>query len=596
MWDLQTGTRLWELDGVFTSACMADEGRLAITGSKDTNNTIRIWDLKSRPTRQATQFFPGAGVTSVAHSPCGRYSIIAGSSPKVVVCDAESLEAVRQIELDTSTATDGVTARPGGTRGAGGARGARGAGGNGGNEGACVCVRQVEVMRDCCRIATACTDGVVYLWNGETGERLCVMSRHQGPVNCLAVSGDSELLMSGGEDTKVAFWSIRTGKKLREFDNHTSAVVAVRFAQQQSSGAHHVMITAERNGTVCVRDFKTASILSNKSTHRGDLLSLCISPDTRFFLTTSSDKTAHVLGLPNGEIIAVLSGHREAVTCGSVFPDSKHCLTGSLDHTLKVWSLQEEPGSCSCVCVASMYTDAPLLSCAVNRKALIVYGTSIGWVSSACYNKEGKNPLIARLTKAAVEGTASDSHPSGLDSVSAQGSSITSHASSASGSTTPNEIPAGDSVSTSRYPLLPAEREEIRERGVDVDGSCSEEQVHHSSDTHQNDAAAVSSSGMLVHRTASGVSCGSDAEPSVERDKEERDLPLTREGINKQLDGSRKGKDRSEGETKEPLSSKENLEESTKHPYEESAGQPATSNDRDNNKHTSSTSSTCTIL
>jgi translation initiation factor 3 subunit I len=61
---------------------------------------------------------------------------------------------------------------------------------------------------------TASVDGVVTLWNGETGERLGKYRGHKGAVHTLDVSRDSRYLLTASADSSVKLWEVTTGQCL----------------------------------------------------------------------------------------------------------------------------------------------------------------------------------------------------------------------------------------------------------------------------------------------------------------------------------------------------------------------------------------------
>src|ERR1700734_1243513 len=48
-------------------------------------------------------------------------------------------------------------------------------------------------------------------------------------INCIALSGDGDLIVSGFEDHSVWVWDAKTGKQLRGLQGHTKGVNSVAF-------------------------------------------------------------------------------------------------------------------------------------------------------------------------------------------------------------------------------------------------------------------------------------------------------------------------------------------------------------------------------
>ncbi len=314
---------------------LADRGSLLLAGCQD--SSLQIWDLLSSPLQGARQH-EGSATTSVSISPSGTYGVSGGGNSKLVLYDLENVSTVGEIETN---ATDGG-------------------------------VVQVLVLNDSQHILVALHDGSMQLWNGvERKLKMTFKGSSTAKINCVAVSADGELLMSGNENAEVAFWNVKMGAEMRVFHNHPQAIVSVAFARDR-------MVSASRDGLVCMRDFHTSKIIMSSQTHVGNLLCLAVSADSAFFVTGSQDSACHVVGMDTGELEHVLMAHRGPVTCVKILPNCVHCLTGCQDGQLRIWDTEKGD------LVATMCVDAPLTSCDINwRSDCVLYGTEGGWVSTA---------------------------------------------------------------------------------------------------------------------------------------------------------------------------------------------------------------------
>lgn len=335
---MKIGDCLYSLTGHQDSVLgmtLANEGNLVLTGCKD--SSLHIWDLLSSPVSQDRLHKNSTTSVAVAVSPCGTYGVSGGDGAKLQLHDLEKGSIVGEIETE------------------------------------CGGVRQVLVLRDSESILVAGSDGSIQLWSGANCKLLTTFQRVGTAVNCIAASPDSALLMSGNENAEVDFWNLKTGTKLKTFCNHSAAVVGVAFSQDR-------MLSASRDGLVCVRDFQTAKIMVATTTHADVLLCLAVSPNSAFFISGYQDKTCHVVDMQTGTLINSIRGHKGPVTCAKVLSNCMQCLSGSDDGYIRVWDV--ESGECT----AMLYTDAPVTSCDVSwRRDYMLYGTKGGWVSTAVY-------------------------------------------------------------------------------------------------------------------------------------------------------------------------------------------------------------------
>jgi len=71
--------------------------------------------------------------------------------------------------------------------------------------------------------------------------------------------------------------------------------------------------------------------------HSGSVTSVAFSPNGKYVLTGSGDKTAKLWDAATGAEVRTFTGHRDSVVSVVFSPDGKYVLTGSYDNTAKLW-------------------------------------------------------------------------------------------------------------------------------------------------------------------------------------------------------------------------------------------------------------------
>jgi WD40 repeat protein len=71
--------------------------------------------------------------------------------------------------------------------------------------------------------------------------------------------------------------------------------------------------------------------------HTGWVNAVAISPDNRFIVSASDDKTLKIWDAATGAEQATLKGHIRKVNACAVSPDSRFIVSSSGDNTLKIW-------------------------------------------------------------------------------------------------------------------------------------------------------------------------------------------------------------------------------------------------------------------
>ena len=67
------------------------------------------------------------------------------------------------------------------------------------------------------------SNGTVTLWSPKTPEPLVKMLCHRGPVKSMIVDRSGDYMITGGVDSKVRIWDVRTYKSLGEIRNYAPA-------------------------------------------------------------------------------------------------------------------------------------------------------------------------------------------------------------------------------------------------------------------------------------------------------------------------------------------------------------------------------------
>jgi DNA-directed RNA polymerase subunit RPC12/RpoP len=117
------------------------------------------------------------------------------------------------------------------------------------------------------------------------------------------------------------------------------------------------------------------AVLERKLTgHIRFVYSLAVSPDGKWAVSGSMDKTVKIWGLNTGQCRTTLEGHTASVTSVAITPDGKRILTGSSDRSVRAWdagSGQEvaklEGHTKGVWSVAALYDNARALSGGVDK-------------------------------------------------------------------------------------------------------------------------------------------------------------------------------------------------------------------------------------
>ncbi len=174
------------------------------------------------------------------------------------------------------------------------------------------------------RLATACRDGLVRLWNPATGEKLGELRGHKDAVLAVAFAPDGQFLATAGLDGTVRLWGPGLpgpGEDgvVRVLEAHEGASSSVAFSPDgtrlASSGADKV---------IRLWDVAGGHMALELHGHTGVLQSLAFSPDGRRLASGADDRTVKVWHLPAGQELLTLPARGATVNVVAFSPDGRH--------------------------------------------------------------------------------------------------------------------------------------------------------------------------------------------------------------------------------------------------------------------------------
>ena len=116
---------------------------------------------------------------------------------------------------------------------------------------------------------------------------------------------------------------------------HQSSVNSAAFSPDG-----RFVVTASSDKTARVWDAQTGKPVSQPMQHQSRVNSAAFSPDGRSVVTASSDKTARVWDAQTGKPVSQPMQHQSSVNSAAFSPDGRFVVTASSDNTARVWDAQ----------------------------------------------------------------------------------------------------------------------------------------------------------------------------------------------------------------------------------------------------------------
>ncbi|MCP5089795.1 MAG: TIR domain-containing protein [Gammaproteobacteria bacterium] len=238
-------------------------------------------------------------------------------------------------------------------------------------------VKAVAITPNGRRIVSADADGVLRVWDLETGTELLVLTGHEGAVNAVAITSDSQRVVSASEDATLRVWDLRSGQEVCNFIGHEQEVRAVAVTPDgekavsaadddtmrvwnltngkevgretwPGGSARSVAVShdgqsavfASFRGTLKVWDLAEVRLTTTLGIQHGGITSVAMSPDGNHVLCAARDRTIQLVELTSGRRVKRFRGHKRVIRAVAITNDGEHAISASDDQSIKIWSLR----------------------------------------------------------------------------------------------------------------------------------------------------------------------------------------------------------------------------------------------------------------
>ncbi len=193
-----------------------------------------------------------------------------------------------------------------------------------------------EFSPDGSRIATSSIDKTARIWDAAQRTLLHELKQHTARVNSAVFSRDSKRIVTASDDRTAQVWDVATGAPTGAALTHP---MSVNFAAFSRDGNQIVSACADHKARVF--DYATGRSLLDSLNSGSDVRSAEFALNgARRVVTASSDRSAQSWDIDKGTPIGDALRHAGTVVIAVYSPDGKRVATASLDHTARVWEAE----------------------------------------------------------------------------------------------------------------------------------------------------------------------------------------------------------------------------------------------------------------
>lgn len=195
-------------------------------------------------------------------------------------------------------------------------------------------VTSVALSTDSQYIVSGSRDNTVRVWSVATGKELKRLEGHENNVTSVALSADGRYIVSGSDDKTVRLWDFATGEELKRFEEDKYTFTKVAFS---ADGDHVVTLSYDmtvRLWSVAsgeeLKRFKVSEILSSLSS---------LSADGRY-IVVAKDKALQLWSIETGKEVQLFEGHTDVITSIAMGLDNRYIISGAWDKSVRLWSVE----------------------------------------------------------------------------------------------------------------------------------------------------------------------------------------------------------------------------------------------------------------
>jgi WD40 repeat protein/transcriptional regulator with XRE-family HTH domain len=194
-------------------------------------------------------------------------------------------------------------------------------------------VRGVALSADSQLLVSGGGDGTIRLWEARSGRPLAILEDHTvGGVWGVALSGDGELVAGGGEDGTVRGWRTSTGRPLAPLEGHTGTLWGVAL-----SADGELVASGGEDGTVRLWETSTGQLLATLHGHTGTVWGVALSAKGELVASCGEDGMVRLWEARTGQPLAILQGHTGVVWGVALSADGQLVASGGFDGTVQLW-------------------------------------------------------------------------------------------------------------------------------------------------------------------------------------------------------------------------------------------------------------------
>ncbi|MCL4831831.1 MAG: hypothetical protein KJZ86_05305 [Caldilineaceae bacterium] len=184
-------------------------------------------------------------------------------------------------------------------------------------------------------LAGAGHQGLVHLWQAQTGQLVRLLRGHTHFVEGVAFFAQAQWLVSASSDRTIRVWDVESGRQLYELSGYRRSIAALALAPDGRR-----LICGGHGAVVNLWDTPALTPQGTWAGHQRRISGLAFHPDGQRVASASADTSVRLWDVGSGLLLRTLWGHERPVQRAIFHPQRPLLVSASSDGILCVWQVE----------------------------------------------------------------------------------------------------------------------------------------------------------------------------------------------------------------------------------------------------------------
>lgn len=151
---------------------------------------------------------------------------------------------------------------------------------------------------------------------------------------CLAFAPDGSKFVVGNNNNQLSIFDLN-GKELTKFTGHNGYILDVAYSPNG-----RFILSSSIDKSAKLWEVNTGKVIKNFEGHLESVGKVAFSPNGQYILTGSLDSTSILWDVQSGKKLHHFKAHHLEISAVAFSPDNRYVVTGSADKTAIIWDVQ----------------------------------------------------------------------------------------------------------------------------------------------------------------------------------------------------------------------------------------------------------------